>query len=482
MSKFNKKGTMVSRTVNLAGGEAFVMDPKLQFVTLLLTSFVKDQFYRSEDETIDTIRQLVHRMPDKKFAAKAAIYARTKFGMRSVSHLVAGEIANTVKGEEWTKNFYDKVVYRVDDMAEIFSFYTSQYGTPIPNSLKKGLAMAFDKFDEYQLGKYRGEGRDVKLIDIVNLVHPKPVEKNSEALKKLVKDELRSKNTFQVGLSEIGKKDTTDEQKEEMKAAEWKRLIVEKKLGYFALLKNLRNILEQSPESIPYAITMLTDRSLIKKSLVLPFRFTTAIGEIEKVSGVYTTQVRQVLVSLNTAIDLSLDNVPKFDGSTLVVLDESGSMNGQPIEIGALFAAVLVKANNADYMSFSDSARYINLNPADSTLTITKGIINGIESGGTNFHAIFEEANKVYNRIIILSDMQGWVGYDVPTKTFEQYKTRVGANPIVYSFDLTGYGTLQMPQQNIYCLAGFSDKIFDIMKLLETDRNALVSEIENIEL
>ena len=40
----------------------------------------------------------------------------------------------------------------------------------------------------------------------------------------------------------------------------------------------------------------------------------------------------------------------------------------------------------------------------------------------------------------------------------------------------------QFPENNVYCLAGFSDKIFDIMKLLESDKKALVKKIEEVEL
>jgi len=81
-----------------------------------------------------------------------------------------------------------------------------------------------------------------------------------------------------------------------------------------------------------------------------------------------------------------------------------------------------------------------------------------------------------------LSDMQGWVDYDVPTETFNEYKQRTGANPYIYSFDLQGYGTLQFPEQNVFAIAGFSEKIFDVMKLLEQDKNALINKIEEIEL
>lgn len=250
------------------------------------------------------------------------------------------------------------------------------------------------------------------------------------------------------------------------------------------MLRNIRNILEAGVDNYHFQKFLfgLTDEKAIKKSLVLPFRFSTAIDQIEELSDVDTKLVRDTLIALNKAVETSLSNVPKFDGSTLVVLDTSGSMEGKPVEIGALFSVVLVKSNNADFMYFSDDAAYINLNPMDSVLTLTKKIKSDCEYGGTNFHAIFQTANKAYDRIIILSDMQGWVGYDAPTKTFADYKIRTGANPKIFSFDLQSYGTLQMPQENVYCLAGFSEKAFDIIKLLETDRNALINEIEKVEI
>ena len=61
-------------------------------------------------------------------------------------------------------------------------------------------------------------------------------------------------------------------------------------------------------------------------------------------------------------------------------------------------------------------------------------------------------------------------------------RRRTKADPFVYSFDLQGYGTLKFPERQVFCLAGFSDKVFDIMQLLETDREALISQIEAVEL
>lgn len=456
----------------MAGGLAYSQSPELELVSILLTSFANDTFYKSADDTFGRLISLIIDC-DKEFVAKAAVYARKQFGMRSISHVVASELAVHIQGKEWAKKFYTAIINRPDDMGEILSYHTAKNGK-IPNAMKKGFAKAFDNFSKYQLAKYRGEGKGFKLIDVVNLVHPVPVEKNAEAINALVKGELKSFDTWESELTKAGQTATSEDEKAEFKKDVWVNLVKEKKIGYFALLRNLRNIIEQAPEVMPDALKMLVDENLIKKSLVLPFRFTTAFEEITKINNGQI--VRSVLMALNTALDISVANVPKFDGDTLVVLDVSGSMAGRPAQIGALFSAVLIKSNNADFMTFSDNAHYRNVNPIDSTITIANSL--KFASGGTNFHAIFKTANKKYNRIIILSDMQGWKGYDTPVADFNLYKQSTGANPFVYSFDLNSHGSMQFPEQNVFALAGFSEKVFDVMKLLEQDKKALVNTIK----
>ncbi len=483
MSKFNatmpKAKTL---TENLAGGQAYSQSNELALVSLLLTSFVNDQFYRNSQTTLDELRSLVSKVKDKEFVAKAAIFARDRFGMRSITHALAGELTSQLNGAEWGKNFYDKVVVRVDDMTEILSYYlaykTSKDSPKFPNSLKKGFAKAFDKFDGYQLAKYKSENKDVKLVDLVNIVHPVPTVRNSAALEALVKGELKSNETWESKLSKAGQIAESEEDLAQLKADAWDELISTRKIGYFALLRNLRNIITQSPKSVKAACELLVDEKMIKNSRVLPFRFSTAYEEISNLGS--SKEVRDVLVAINQALDISVCNVPKFDGETLVVMDVSGSMSGKPSEIASLFGAILAKVNNCDVMTFSTSAQYKQYNPMDSVLTI-RGSFR-YSGGGTNFRSIFEKANKKYDRVIILSDMQGWIGYESPTRQFSEYKKRFGANPFVYSWDLAGYGTLQFPEQNVFALAGFSEKVFDIMRMMELDKKALFNEIKAIQL
>jgi 60 kDa SS-A/Ro ribonucleoprotein len=475
MSRFNDSSAATSKTTNLAGGTAYKMTPELELVSALLTSFLEDKFYQKGSDRITAIKSAFSKV-DPLFAAKAAVYARNEFGMRSVSHVVAAEIAATVKGEQWTKRFFDKIVHRPDDMMEILAYYYANYSKNEPQALRKGFASAIGRFDEYQLAKYRGAGKTVKLVDIVNLVHPT----HSEAIRKLINDELRNKDTFEARISKAGQSED-----ENAKSQAWADLVKDGKLGYFALLRNLRNIIEEAPEVTPLAIEQLVDAKAIKKSLVLPFRFLTAADEIKKLSG---REAKEVLIGLNKAVDISASNLPKFDGDTLVAIDTSGSMQGEPANRAALFGAMLVKSNYADVILWDDSAVHLSCNPLDSTLSIANQIVHSARSGGTDISVPFREARRAYSRIVILTDEQSWGhstswGYSTTGPSeLQAYRQRTGADPTVYNWDLQGYGSLQFPERNVATLAGWSDKVFDIMKLVETDKKALVHTIEKVEI
>ncbi len=437
MARFNFK-TNVTNTENLAGGKAFTETPELELVSILLTSFFQDQYYRSAAATGSRLVELL-KLVKPEFAAKAAIFARNEFGLRTITHVLAAEVAGLLAGKPFAKSFYDKVIHRPDDMLEIASYYFAHKSKKLTNAMKGGFAQAFNRFDAYQLAKYRGENHAVKLIDMVNLVHPTPNEKNAEALKQLVADTLRSTDTWEAKLTQAGQKAKSEEEKVEMKFDAFRELIETRKIGYFALLRNLRNILELNNDKfdtadnlLPKTIALLTDARLIKNSLVLPFRFLTAVEEMNKV---YFYGTREVIVALNDAIDISCSNVPVFDGKTIVVADYSGSMGdgtnsnkGKASLLGAILA-ILAKSNNADFMIFGDDAAYINYDPDDSVLTIAENMMcnnrdeESIHVGhGTNFNAIFHKLNKSYNRVIILSDMQGWIGGGAPISSFASYK------------------------------------------------------------
>lgn len=504
--RFNEQATEKTLTTNIAGGEALQESPELELVSILLTSFVQDKYYASADEQMARLRTLLAHV-DPMFAAQAAVYARTKFGMRSISHVLTGELCRAqsdrmyielkklqhVNGlrqgngkahraldlaNEWFKDFINAVVYRPDDILEITAYYWNKAGGTkgkLTASMRNGFTAALRRFDEYRLAKYRGDGKAVSMVDIVNLSHPKGVTQ----LAKLMKGELKNTETWEAKLTEVGKKAETEEEKVSMKADAWKEMLTEGKLGYFALLRNLRNIMQQAPECVDMACEQLVNEKAIRGSLVLPFRFTTAMNELQQLPN-----NRKIMDALSTAVDISVGNIPELPGRTLIAIDDSGSMDGQPRKISSLFGAALYKRSNSDIIMFNSDARYVNLAPSDSVLALASQLYTQFKSGGTDFKPIFAamtRAKQVYDRVIILSDMQAWMGHNCPRAAFTHYKVMTDAKPKIYTIDLAGHGTLQFPERDVYCLAGFSEKIFDLMGKLEQDQNALVNEIKKVQ-
>ncbi|MED1623924.1 TROVE domain-containing protein [Bacillus pseudomycoides] len=269
MSKFNHSSQGSRQTYTKEGGTAYKMYDKDKLVTMVLTSFFNEpKFYGDNSEELVTIaKQIMDR--DPKFVASLAVYAREVFYMRSVTHVLAVELANHPEGRKYARQTVSRIAQRPDDVTEIMAYQLGVYGrkNPIPNSLKKGLADAFSTFDEYQLAKYNRTGKDVTLKDVFRLVSPsaKKGTERYELYKRLLENTLQVPYTWETQLSQKGNKKEV-----------WEELIDSGKVGYMALLRNLRNIVNSGASNIDTVYNILRDPERVKKSKQLPFRFFSA--------------------------------------------------------------------------------------------------------------------------------------------------------------------------------------------------------------
>jgi 60 kDa SS-A/Ro ribonucleoprotein len=122
----------------------------------------------------------------------------------------------------------------------------------------------------------------------VNLLRPRA----TPALSKLINRTLPPADTWETAISGAGQ-----EGSEVTKADEWARLIKERRLGYFALLRNIRNIAQAitDPAVLDEFRAQLMDPDAVRKSLVLPFRFLTAF-KVLSASGAPTPGISKVLL------------------------------------------------------------------------------------------------------------------------------------------------------------------------------------------
>ncbi len=518
MAKYNTKIAGTTQVVvNAQGGQSIKLSPELELIGLLATG-LDGRFYEKESERETRLVSVIKEVgkKDPELVAKALVYARSVMGQRSVTHVGAVAAATVLAGDPIASRFYGKrdrkenrggIVYRLDDILEILAYYFMRNpGKPLPNSMKRGFKRALEVADTYELAKYQGSGKAVSLVDAVNLVHPKPSEKMQETFKKLMKGELKQFNTAEDKNTKSGQeiaekvktgkitKAQAEVELKEAKADNWKQLIVEGTLGYLALLRNLRNIVTvASDEVFTKAMEMLVDEKRVRKSLVFPHQIDLAF-EVLMAEGGTIPQVRRtrLLTAVNKAYELSVPNLTDLFtyGRTAVVIDTSGSMtspvamgksriNARAVEKAALIGATLAKGIGADMYHFSNSCSQLTYNPLDSVNTIKNMVVNRSYGGGTEFNSIFRTLSGKYDRVFVISDMQGCDSI-LKNSSYQSYIKSHG-QPYVYSIDLCGYGNTMFKQSDkLIQLYGYSADIYEMVKSAEIDPRAILKEIRKI--
>ena len=478
MSKFNSPKPTI-KTTNKSNYPAYAMTAKSKLVTQVLTSFFNEKkFYGDNSADIqETVKTVIKTDPE--FVSNLAVFARREFNMRSISHVLTAYLAHEVEGKPFVRHTIKGVSLRGDDITEIMACYLNLFGKPIPNSMKKGIADVLQGFDEYTLAKYKGDSKSVKMRDLLCLCRPKPKDKMQEDLwKRCLEGKLAIPETWETQLSARGNKKEV-----------WEDLIASGKVGYMALLRNLRNILKADPDNLDLVYQRLRDPNWVKKSKQLPFRFLSAYQTLRS-ENLGTSKTYDVL---EDAMDASINNLPKIPGKTVIAVDVSGSMS-HPIsrdsdirccDIAMLLGMIANRiCEDAVVFTFENHLGRIPMSSRGGILS--EVLHNRVCGGGTNmglpFQAMINQRIKA-DRIIILSDNEcnssGYWGSSRPVQSLaDEYRRLTGHDIWVHAVDLQGYGTQQFHGAKTNIIAGWSEKIFDFILLAEEGEGNLEKRIK----
>jgi hypothetical protein len=345
----------------------------------------ENQFYEEGVEIAGRIRELVPKVEAAKVAA-LAIEAREVMKLRHAPLLVVREMARHASHRALVVQTLARVIQRADELAEFVAIYWAEGRAPLSGQVKKGLAAAFTKFDEYALAKYDRAGA-VRLRDVLFLCHAKPKDADQAALwKRLIDGLLSTPDTWEVALSGGGDK-----------RAHWERLLAERRLGALALLRNLRNMkdAEVSENAVFGALAAM------KTERVLPFRFLAAAR--------YAPQWEE---ALEAAMYRSLAGREKLVGHTVLLVDVSGSMiarlsgRSEMLRTDAAYGlAVLLReiSEKVSVYTFSNDLKQV---AARRGFALRDALENSQPHGGTNLGLALDKLDERYDRIIVVTDEQ----------------------------------------------------------------------------
>lgn len=404
---------------------------------LVLSSLLwEDQFYVDGKTIGEQITAAAHTVSVEELAA-LAIEARQTYQLRHVPLWLLVALIERARGQGLASETIAATIGRADELTELLSLYWRNGKTPLSKQIKRGLARAFAKFDAYQLAKY-DRANAIRLRDVLFLSHAKPADDAQAALwKSLVDGTLASPDTWEVELS-AGKD----------KRGTFERLLREERLGYLALLRNLRNMTNAN-----------VDDSLIRSALlarkgaqrVLPFRFVAAARACPQMEPV-----------LDEALGMAIDGVKPLDGMTIILVDVSPSMDDKLSTKSDLTrmdaAATLASVIPGKLRVFSFSNDVVEVPPRRGMAGV-EAIIRSQEHNGTLLGKAIAHVNRLpHDRLIVVTDEQSQDEVGKPTAA-RAYMINVASNQ-----NGVGYGG---PWVHI---DGFSEQVLRFIAAHEDER------------
>jgi len=360
-------------------------------------------------------------------------------------------------------------------------------------------------------------GNAPSLADVVKMVHPKPAEAwraawfawligkdvDEAALPPITQAFERFKRAAAEGVA----MDVPDVPFQmltalELSAAQWAQIarsgswqMVRQNLNTFARhgVFALTGVAEE-------IAAKLRDAKAVARARVMPYQLMSAF----KATGEGMPAV--IRDALQDAMELSIANVPSFDGRVVVCPDVSGSMSQavtghrgsatssvRCIDVAALVAAAVLRKNpSARVLPFEVDVVSLSLNGRDSVMTNAQALAK-IGGGGTNCSAPLAWLNKqraAVDLVILVSDNESWVDANRrgATQTLREWELLKARNPHarLVCIDLQPGATTQAAERHdILNVGGFSDAVFTTVSNFATgnmDAEHWVGEIEKVSL
>ena len=479
-------------TRNQADFPAYERSIEEQYLQTLLTNTLGNTFYATENELLQEASQLHDAIldVDPDFAAKAMAFARSEGFMR------LQPILGLAKLSESFPSFFARVFPHVikipSDLSDFLTILNGQGRGEGGRAVKREVANFLNNISEYWALKYNGRGRGYSLGDMVNTSHVKAKDERQNRLFRYA----MGKETTLEGLPQLAAFEALKRAVTDKELIHW---ITEGKLPHeivtgaikptkevwnaileqmptFALLRNL-NTLDRAgilDERQDYISERLTDRDALSKSKILPFRFLTAYNEMEK------SWIKDVL---RQSVELTFDNLPHIEGRTAVFLDISGSMNGQYLRIGSVFALALYKKTQGQSLFWTFDTLVYDPHPSrvDSILTQAERIVSqGGTDTGAPVRALIRE-NSIYDTIIMITDEQQTAG-SAFYRELRNY--RIARNPKTKAFiiDLAPYRGAMVPtlDRDTFYVYGWSDMVLSYIAQAQNGYGDIVKHVREL--
>lgn len=477
----------------------------------------------------------VANSPNARDLLAIAHWLRKEGHCRQTPLVLLAVAAYVKNSREFVRGYAPAIIQRADELVGAYAAYRYLFGKPIPGALLKGIRDSFGNFDEYQLIKYNRPGKTPNLKDIL-LQMPdrkpgKPVSRgmaefilNGTLLDKHGVDHSESAPLVAAHLKFLTASkhsDILDDYMQELASnakATWETVTslfgsnettwrsVFPRMGYMAILKNIRNMIQVGLPADKIAARIADERSVLR-SKQFPFRFVSASNEISRMGDIDIKSRQTILDALSIALEFSVKNVGTIPGDTIIMVDCSGSMSEKIAgkstmdckTVAATMAAILAKSCESPFIYvFGSEMKLLDIRKTYSVSSIIEKILSAQVGNATYaykpvYHVV--ENGLKADRIVLLSDMQC---YGREPYFYSDYQRRIGGNSTVatglrnyknkinrdvwfHSVNLNAYDSSAQvagDEKNVNLVSGFSDKILSLF--LEAEEASEIPTLDYI--
>lgn len=547
----NAPGAMLNR----AGGVAFeVEDPALKLITMTGGAFFAEpKFYDAEScvpkrgvggkfdkltQRLEIVDAVVSRMipcaelPDtaREIVATAldvasgktpedilaiANWLRNDMNIRLTPQVLLVLASHVDSSKSLVRKYAPAIVRRPDEVKTCLLIHRFLFGMRnLPNGLAHGLADATGKFGERGLMKYddsgfptwkdvlcwlpRKAGWPLKAEVAQYFITGKVVDPSKTPII-AARKELAKRKVFDAEAKDLAVKSMVNwevllSQFGSQKKDVWSFLIENDLVGYMAMIRNLRNILEAkvSRDVIQKVSDRLSNKDEVLRSKQLPFRFLSALKALQGMAFdtlADSADMSELMAAVELASNEACANITPLPGTTVIFADVSGSMSSNKVseksevtckDVATVLCGIVAKvAANPYVFAFGTETVPVRFAKTDTVLGIAKKAADANTHGcSTNGHRCVEwliTHKMVPDRVIFLSDMQMWndsnsndQGKCLADVWGDYLKSAPGAKKTwVHCVHLNGYGDSAMVGDRVNMVAGFSEKVFTMLAMTE---------------
>jgi 60 kDa SS-A/Ro ribonucleoprotein len=467
------------------------------FTTLLSGSLTSSpEGYASDD--LSNLRKQI-RQSDVDLLARLAIHFGEESNFRDLAFLLTAELAAFNGNDETTAQLVERLVRQPTDVPlwlEYYSRATKPAQRPA-RVVRKILGLVLNRLDEFQYSRCN-LNTQLAIRNTLRLLRPTATDRTRKTLfTGILRDQIPVRSTWEQEWHALYQQHYENpEQRQVILRDKWKEGISSFRIGYTALLDNLRPMLcaGVSGKVLKLAADYLGNAAAVARSGTNPLRVLEvyrALGRMEQGgAGMLAEALEQAVLNSSWA-----RSGFGSKGVSVIAMDVSNSMRRpvdglsdvQRFDVAPVLAMLWKSRGNQLITGIiGNNWRPLELPAKPVLVAVDEFRVHEGEAGyAINSWLVLQDLirrQQVVDRVLIFTDYRLWDNrsFNQPAGTdlgrcWRQYRNQCAPQAKLYLFDLAGYGSrsLECLEDGVFLIAGWKERMIDILEAVDAGKELI---------